>query len=92
MSMRVLIYMEEGNASGLSAANQIRSIAYELRIPITVQMITDPYQLKTSGIELTPVVVIDGLTMSMGYVPSRAEIQRALRQRQEQLAAGSPPE
>ena len=92
MSMRVLIYMQVGDASGLSAANQIRSIAFEMRVPITVQMVTEASQLKMSGIDTFPTVSIDGLTISMGYVPSRIEIRRAIEQRQHQLAAGRPPE
>jgi hypothetical protein len=50
-----------------------------------VQIITDQHQLAMNGITETPAVAIDGTIVSFGYVPSRMEMQRYLKQRMEML-------
>ena len=85
MSIRILVYGKEGDGSAFAAMAQIRSLVNEMRADCSVQIITDPGQLKMNGIEDTPSVMIDGSTVSIGYVPSRTEMQRYIQQRMEIL-------
>ena len=87
MSIRIVIYGKPGDGSAFSAQAQIRALVNELRLDASVQIITDPVQLRMAAIpdEDTPVVMVDSIVITRGYVPSRGEIQRAIEQRQNQL-------
>lgn len=87
MSIRVCVYGKPGDGSAFSAQAQIRALINEKRLDATVLIITDPAQLSMSGIADTdtPLVTIDSVTITRGYVPSRNEIESALEQRVAQL-------
>jgi hypothetical protein len=87
MSIRIEIYGKPGDGMAFSAQAQIRALVNELRLDASVKIITETSQLLAAGIEDedTPLVMIDSITITRGYVPSRGEIQRAIEQRQNQL-------
>jgi hypothetical protein len=87
MPIRVLVFGKPGDGAAYSAMGQLRALIRELRVDASVQIVTDPQQLKDSGIDATPCVMVDGQMISQGWVPSRNEILRAIKQRQEQLNA-----
>ncbi|MBN2083345.1 thioredoxin family protein [bacterium] len=85
MPIRILVYGKEGDGAAFAAMAQIRSLVNEMRADCSVQIVTDPGQLRMNGIEDTPSVMVDGSTVSMGYVPSRTEMQRYIQQRMDIL-------
>ena len=85
MPIRILVYGAPSDGAAFGAMGQIRAMVRELRADASVQIITDPQQLKASGIDRTPTVLVDGAFVSQGWVPSRNEILRAIRQRMDQL-------
>jgi hypothetical protein len=93
MPIRIVIYGKPGDGAAFSAQAQIRALVNELRVDATVQIITDPTQLRMSAIpdEDTPLVMIDSVTVTRGYVPSRGEIARAIEQRLGQLRQSEIP-
>ncbi len=93
MTIRVIIYGKAGDGNAFSTQAQIRALINELRVDASVQIITDPSQLRMAAIEDndTPLVTIDSVTVSRGYVPSRGEIQRSIEQRLGQLRQSETP-
>lgn len=85
MSIRVLIYGKQGDGSAYAAMAQLRSLVREMQADASVQIITDPRQLEINGITSTPSVAIDGTLVSQGYVPSRTEMHRYIKQRMDIL-------
>jgi hypothetical protein len=85
MPIRILIYGQQGEGSTYAAMAQLRSLIREISADASVQIITDQHQLAMNGITETPAVAIDGTIVSFGYVPSRMEMQRYLKQRMEML-------
>lgn len=87
MPIRIIIYGKAGDGTAFSTQAQIRALINEMRVDASVQIVTDPAQLRMSAIEDedTPLVSVDSVTITRGYVPSRGEIQRAIEQRIEQL-------
>ena len=83
MAIRIVIYGKPGDGTAFSAQAQIRALINEMGVDASVQIITDPTQLSISAIEDddTPLVTIDSVTVTRGYVPSRGEIQRAIQLR-----------
>ncbi|MCH7471765.1 thioredoxin family protein [bacterium] len=86
MSIRILIYGKEGEGSAFAALAQVRSLVGEMRLDASVKMVSDPAELKNSGVDTLPAVSVDGFMVSQGWVPSRNELKRALSQRQDQVS------
>lgn len=85
MPIRIIVYGTPGDGAAYGAMGQIRALVREMRVDASVQIITDAAQLKASGVDRTPTVLVDGACVSQGWVPSRNEIMRSIKQRQEQL-------
>lgn len=85
MPIRIVIYGQHSEGSTYAAMAQIRSLIREMSADASVQIITDERQLKMNGVSETPAVAVDGTLVSLGYVPSRMEMQRYLKQRIEML-------
>jgi len=85
MPMRILIFGKHGDGAAYAAMAEVRSLVAEMRLDATVQIITDPVQMANSGVDMPPAVSIDGLMVSTGWVPSRTELIRAIKQRQEMM-------
>lgn len=85
MPIRILIYGEHSEGATYAAMAQIRALIREMRADASVQIITDERQIKMSGVTETPAVSVDGTVVSLGYVPSRVEMERYLKQRIEML-------
>jgi hypothetical protein len=90
MPIRILVYGAPSDGAAFGAMGQIRAMVREMGADASVQIITDPQQLKASGIDRTPTVLVDGAYVSTGWVPSRNEIMRAIRQRMDQLNVNKP--
>jgi hypothetical protein len=86
MPIRIIIFGKEGDGSAQAAMTQIRALVGELRAEATVQMVTDPAMLSANGVEMPPAIQVDGMFISNGWVPSRNEIARALRNRMAAIA------
>ncbi len=89
MPIRIVIYGQHSEGSTYAAMAQIRSLIREMNADASVQIVTDERQLKMNGVTETPAVSVDGTLVSLGYVPSRMEMQRFLKQRLEALG-GAP--
>jgi hypothetical protein len=89
MPIRVVIYGQHSDGAAYAAMAQIRSLIRELNADASVLIITDERQLKMNGVTDTPSVSVDGTLVSFGYVPSRMEMQRFLKQRMDALG-GTP--
>ena len=87
MSMRIVIYGRQGDATAFAAMAQMRSIIAEMKVDASVQIVTDESQLKMIGVDNPPAVAIEGMMVSSGWVPSRTEMKRAIRQ-QIEMASG----
>jgi hypothetical protein len=88
MGIRIVIYGKEGDGGAQAAMTQIRAMVAELRADASVMMVTDPAMLTANGVDQPPAIQMDGMFISNGWVPSRNEVQRALRAR---MAALAPP-
>lgn len=85
MPIRIVIYGRPGDGAAFSAMGQIRSLVRELSVDASVQIVTDEKQLAAHGIIDPPAVLVDGLAISTGWVPSRNEVERGIRMRLDQL-------
>ena len=90
MGIRIVIYGKQGDGGAYAAMAQIRTIIREMQADADVQIVTDEQQLKIHGVDTPPAVVIDGVTVSVGYVPARNEMQGYIRQREEMLKGQLP--
>jgi uncharacterized protein (DUF302 family) len=90
MPIRIVIYGKQGDGAAYAAMAQIRTIVREMGADVSVQIVDDEQQLKIHGIDTPPAVVIDGVTVSIGYVPSRNEMQGYIRRREEMLQGTLP--
>jgi hypothetical protein len=91
MPIRILVFGTQGDGSAYAAMAQVRSLIGEMHVDASVQIITDPSQLASNGVDAPPAVSVDGFMVSNGWVPSRNELARAIRQRQETMS-GHPPQ
>jgi hypothetical protein len=82
--MRIVIYGNPGDGAAFSAMGQIRAICTRLRVPATVQMITDEQMQRANGVTALPSIEVEGSLISVGYMPSRSEIERSIRIKQTQ--------
>jgi len=87
MPMRIVVYGTTSDATAYAAMAQIRSLIREMGVDAGVQIVTDEKQREMQGIESTPAVAIEGMTVSAGWVPSRTELRRAIQQHIE-MASG----
>jgi hypothetical protein len=79
--MRIIIYGKEGDGGAFSAIGQIKSVCSSMGVESTIQIVTDPHMHGANGVSALPAIEIDGLMVSMGYMPSRMEIERAIKQK-----------
>ena len=87
MPMRIVVYGTTGDSTAYAAMAQIRSLISEMGLEAGVQIVTDEKQRQMQGIESTPAVSIEGMTVSSGWVPSRTELKGAINQHLE-MASG----
>jgi hypothetical protein len=85
MALNVVVYGKEGDGAAFAALGTLRSILGELRVEANIQIITDPVQHTSAGVDRLPAVSIDNLIIAQGYVPSRNEVLRAVQQKVDQL-------
>ena len=79
--MRIVIYGPPGDGGAFSAIGQIRSVISSFGADATIQMITDPQMQAAAGVAALPAIEVDGMMISQGYMPSRMEIERAIKQK-----------
>jgi Thioredoxin domain len=89
MSIRVLVFADQGDGAAQAGMNQLRAIIAQMKLDATVQIVSDKAMHSGNGVTELPSFTVDGVFMSQGWVPSRNEIIRALTQRQ--AAIGGPP-
>jgi hypothetical protein len=82
--MRIIIYGSPGDGTAFSAIGQIRSICSRMKVEATIQMITDPLMQQAQGVTALPSIEVEGSFISYGYMPSRSEIERTIRQKSTQ--------
>jgi hypothetical protein len=85
MALRIVIYGKEGDGAAFAALGSVRSMVSQLRIEANIQLITDPAQVLTAGIDALPAVSVENLVIAQGYVPSRNELARALGAKVDQM-------
>jgi hypothetical protein len=76
--MQFIVYTKKGDAMSMAIVGQIRALIGSKGITAQVQYVDDPALLAMNGIEATPTVVLDGLPICQGYVPSRTELDKAV--------------
>lgn len=77
--MRVVEILGPGCRQCERATAEIRAVVDRSQVDADVRHVTDPFEIVTRGVLFTvPVVLIDGVVMSRGRVPSRTEIERWL--------------
>jgi small redox-active disulfide protein 2 len=77
--VRVIEILGPGCRQCERATSEIREVMDRSKIDAEVRHVTDPFEIVTRGVLFTvPVVLIDGVVMSRGRVPSRTEIERWL--------------
>ena len=79
--MRIIIYGSAGDGTAFSAIGQIRAICSAMRVNASIQMITDVQMQQANGVSALPSIEIEGSLISYGYMPSRAELERNIRQK-----------
>jgi hypothetical protein len=84
--MRIVIYGQPNDNTAFSSIGQIRSICVQLRVEANVMIVTDPQMHAANGVSALPAIEVEGNIISMGYMPSRMEIERAIRQKAGQLS------
>lgn len=85
MALNVVVYSKEGDGAAFAALGTLRSILGELRVEANIQIVSDPSQLLAAGVDRTPAISIDNLIIAQGYVPSRTEVERAVKRKLDQL-------
>lgn len=91
MSIRVLVFAEQGDGAAQAGMNQLRAIISQMKLDATVQIVSDKAMHAGNGISELPAFTVDGVFLSQGWVPSRNEIIRALTQRQAAIGGGPAP-
>src|SRR5690606_21375518 len=76
--MQFIIYTKKGDAMAMAIVGQVRAIINARGVSAQVQFVDDPALLAMNGIDATPTVVLDGMPICQGYVPSRTELEKAL--------------
>jgi hypothetical protein len=85
MGLRIIVYGKPGDGAAFAALGSVRAMVSSMRIDANVQLVTDPQQIGTAGVDQLPAVSIENLVISQGYVPSRNELQRALGMKVDQM-------
>ena len=76
--MQFIVYTKKGDAMSMAIVGQIRALIGSKGVSAQVQYVDDPALLAMNGIVATPTVVLDGLPICQGYVPSRTELDKAV--------------
>lgn len=69
-----------GCAKCNALAQVTEQAAQALGVPYELEKVTDLKQIMTSGVMMTPALVVDGTIKVVGKVPSVAEIKTLLQQ------------
>ncbi|MCB1186993.1 thioredoxin family protein [bacterium] len=85
--MQFIVYTKKGDAMTMAIVGQIRSLLSAKGLTAQVQLVDDPNLLAMNGIESTPTVVLDGLPICQGYIPSRTELERSVDRQIRALAS-----
>jgi hypothetical protein len=54
MALNVVVYGKEGDGAAFAALGTLRSILGELRVEANIQIVTDPLQVTSAGVDRTP--------------------------------------
>lgn len=81
MPIRILVFVKQGDGSGTAVMNQIRALVNEMKIEVSLQVVTDESMHASNGVEATPAISVDGLMIANGWAPSRQEMRRAIEAR-----------
>jgi small redox-active disulfide protein 2 len=77
--MRVIEILGPGCRRCERTTAEIRAVVDRTSIDVEVRHVTDPAEIVARGVLFSiPVVLLDGVLMSRGRVPSRREIERWL--------------
>ena len=77
--MRVIEILGPGCAHCEKTTAEIRAVVNRTQIDAEVRHVTDPFEMVARGVLFSvPVVLVDGVLVSRGKVPSRREIERWL--------------
>ncbi|MEZ5337992.1 MAG: thioredoxin family protein [bacterium] len=85
--MQFIVYTKKGDAMSMAIVGQIRALLSSKGLSAQLQFVDDPALLVMNGIEATPTVVLDGLPICQGYVPSRTELEKALERQLRAMAS-----
>jgi small redox-active disulfide protein 2 len=77
--MRVIEILGPGCPRCEKTTEEIRSVVDRTQIDVEVRYVTDPFEIVARGALFSlPVVLLDGVVVSRGRVPSRRDIERWL--------------
>jgi len=77
--MRVIEILGPGCARCEKTTAEIRAVVDRTQIDAEVRHVTDPFEMVARGVLFSvPVVLVDGVLVSRGKVPSRREIEQWL--------------
>ncbi len=76
--MQFIVYTKKGEPMSMAIVGQIRALLNAKGLSAQVQFVDDPALLAMNGIDATPTVVLDGMPICQGYVPSRTELDKAV--------------
>ena len=77
--MRVIEILGPGCARCEKTTAEIRAVVDRAQIDAEVRHVTEPFEMVARGVLFSvPVVLVDGVLVSRGRVPSRQEIERWL--------------
>ena len=77
--MHVIEILGPGCARCEKTTAEIRAVVDRTQIDVEVRHVTDPFEMVARGVLFSvPVVLVDGVLVARGKVPSRREIERWL--------------
>ena len=90
--MQFIVYTKKGDAMSMAIVGQIRALLSSKGLTAQLQFVDDPALLAMNGIDATPTVVLDGMPICQGYVPSRTELEKAVERQLRQTEGGNSEE
>ena len=85
--MQFIVYTKKGDAMSMAIVGQIRALLSAKGLSAQLHFVDDPALLAMNGIEATTTVVLDGLPICQGYVPSRTELEKAVERQLRAMAS-----
>jgi small redox-active disulfide protein 2 len=88
--MKAIKVLGTGCANCRATAQRVEQVAKELGVPINLEKVEELRDIMAYGILATPGVVVDGMVVHSGGVPTREKIAGWLGPRAEPVAGAAP--